>query len=89
MDLHLIRRKEDILAKKQEELIRYTEQVDSAISVVTSTIGNLKKINECIQEKIVEIEDYQSELAKTREGLDGAKLRNERIIRNFAALLGE
>lgn len=81
--------KEDILAKKQAELTRYTEQFDAAVSLVTSTIDNLKRINDGIQEKIGEIEDYQSELAKTRNGLDSAKCKNERIIQNFSALLGE
>lgn len=81
--------KEDILAKKQAELTQYTEQFDASVSLVTSTIDNLKRINEGIQEKIGEIEDYQSELAKTRNGLDSAKSKNERIIQNFSALLGE
>lgn len=57
--------------------------------MVTSTIDNLRRINEGIQEKIGEIEDYQSELAKTRNGLDNAKSKNERIIQNFSSLLGE
>lgn len=81
--------KEDILAKKQAELTKYTEQFDAAVSMVTSTIDNLKRINDGIQEKICEIEDYQSELAKTRSGLDNARSKNERIIQNFSALLGE
>lgn len=81
--------KEDILAKKQAELTKYTEQFDAAVSMVTSTIDNLKRINDGIQEKIGEIEDYQSELAKTRSGLDNARSKNERIIQNFSALLGE
>ena len=80
---------EDILAKKQAELTEYTAQFDAAVSLVTSTIDNLKRINDGIQEKIGEIEDYQSELAKTRNGLDSAKSKNERIIQNFSALLGE
>lgn len=40
--------KEDILAKKQAELTRYTEQFDAAVSLVTSTIDNLKRINDGI-----------------------------------------
>lgn len=31
-------KKEDILAKKQAELTRYTEQFDAAVSMVTSTM---------------------------------------------------
>lgn len=81
--------KADILAKKQAELTQYTEQFDAAVSLVTNTIDNLKRINDGIQEEIGEIEDYQSELAKTRNGLDSAKSKNERIIQNFSALLGE
>lgn len=89
MGLFSRRAKEDILAKKQAELTRYTEQFDAAVSMVTNTIDNLKRINDSIQEKIGEIENYQSELAKTRNGLDSAKSKNEHIIQNFSALLGD
>ena len=59
----------------------------SAVAVVTGTINNLKEINENISEKIKEIEEYQTELARTRNGLDDTRLKNEQIIKNFSALI--
>ena len=40
-----------------------------------------------ISEKIKEIEEYQTELARTRNGLDDTRLKNEQIIKNFSALI--
>lgn len=79
----------DILTRQQEELSKYTEQFNAAVSLVTSTIENLKRINEGIQEKVCEIETYQSELARTKGNLNDAKAKNERVIQNFSSLLGE
>ena len=55
----------DVLQKKNEELKQFVERYDSAVAVVTGTINNLKEINENISEKIKEIEEYQTELART------------------------
>lgn len=73
--------------KKNEELKQFVERYDSAVAVVTGTINNLKEINENISEKIKEIEEYQTELARTRNGLDDTRLKNEQIIKNFSALI--
>lgn len=77
----------DVLTQKQQELAAYTEQANTAVSLVTSTIDNLSRINDAISEKIQEIEAYQSELTRTRDGLTGARDKNSRIISNFRALL--
>lgn len=77
----------DVLQKKNEELKQFVERYDSAVAVVTGTINNLKEINENIGEKIKEIEEYQTELARTRNGLDDTRLKNEQIIKNFSALI--
>lgn len=77
----------DVLQKKNEELKQFVERYDSAVAVVTGTINNLKEINENISEKIKEIEEYQAELARTRNGLDDTRLKNEQIIKNFSALI--
>ena len=37
--------------------------------------------NEYPEEKIKEIEEYQTELARTRNGLDDTRLKNEQIIK--------
>ena len=78
----------DVLARKQAELDAYVTQFDNAVSVVTNAVNNLSRINDGIAEKIQEIDDYQSELAKTRDGLDAARNKNAQVIKNFNALLG-
>ena len=77
----------DVLQRKKEELAAYSEQFDIAVGVVTSTVQNLNKLNEKITEKIQEIDDYQAELLKTRDGLSATKTKNEQVIKNFNALL--
>ncbi|MBQ8001431.1 MAG: hypothetical protein IJ298_09605 [Ruminococcus sp.] len=80
-------KKVDVLAKKQAELNTYVGQANAAISLVTSTVASLGAINENIDAKIREIDEYQAGLAATKSGLTDAKTKNERIIKNFNALL--
>lgn len=48
---------------------------------------SLETINSDIDQKIQEIDDYQNQLASTREGLDKARIRNQKIAKNFRQLL--
>lgn len=80
-------KKVDVLAKKQAELNTYVGQANAAISLVTSTVASLGAINENIDAKIREIDEHQAGLAATKSGLTDAKTKNERIIKNFNALL--
>lgn len=77
----------DVLTAKRERLAVHTAQFESAVSLVTSTIDKLRAINEEINGEIQQIEDYQAELSMTRQNLDEAKGKNDRIIKNFSALL--
>lgn len=77
----------DVLETKRAELSAYQARFDSAISVVTSTIDSLSRINEGIEQKVNEIAEYQDELEKTRVGLVDAKEKNARVIKNFSALI--
>lgn len=77
----------DVLQTKKAELNAYIVQFDNAVSIVNNTVNSLEKISDGIKDKIQEIDDYQSELAKTREGLDNARIKNDKVIRNFKALL--
>lgn len=81
-------KKSDLLTRKNKELNAYVTQFENAVSVVTNAVNNLFKINDGIAEKIQEIDNYQAELSKTREGLDAARVKNEQVIKNFNALLG-
>lgn len=77
----------DILSQKQNRLATYNQQFDEAVSLVTSTIDNLGAISHNIAQTMQEIEDYERELANTKEGLAEAKAKNDRVIANFQSLL--
>lgn len=74
--------------KKKDELAQFVERYNSAVAVVTGTVSNLESINASIDEKIKEIEEYQEELVKTKNGLGDTKMKNEQVIKNFKALVG-
>lgn len=80
-------KKKDVLEQKKAELNTYVKLFNSAVSVVTNTVANLKSINDGISEKIKEIEEYQAELSTTMSGLVDARDQNSRVIENFNALL--
>lgn len=80
-------KKKDVLAQKKAELNTYVKMFNSAVSVVTNAVANLSSINNGISEKIKEIEEYQAELNNTMSGLVEARNQNDRVIKNFNALL--
>ena len=59
---------------KMSWLDSFNAQFDKAVSLITDTIQ--------------EIDDYQRELAETKDGLTAAREKNDRVIANFQALLG-
>lgn len=77
----------DVLAQKKSRLDSYNAQFDKAVSLITGTIDNLGVISKNISDTIQEIDDYQRELAETKDGLTVAREKNERVIANFQALL--
>lgn len=83
----MAKKKVDVLQAKKAELAEYSAQFDNAVGVVTTAVQNLNQLNEKISEKIKEIDDYQTELSKTRDGLNATKSKNEQVIKNFNALL--
>ena len=77
----------DVLAQKKSRLDSYNAQFDKAVSLITDTIDNLGVISKNISDTIQEIDDYQRELAETKDGLTVAREKNERVVANFQALL--
>ena len=77
----------DVLAQKKSRLDSYNAQFDKAVSLITDTIDNLGVISKNISDTIQEIDDYQRELAETKDGLTVAREKNELVIANFQALL--
>lgn len=87
MTMNLKASKRDLLQQKRSELDTYKSMFDSAVSVITSTIQTLSTINDGIDSKIQEIEDYQNELLHVKEELGATKSRNSGIVRNLSALM--
>lgn len=77
----------DILEQKRNSLNSYTQQFDRAVSLITDTIDSLGLISKGIEETMHEIDEYERELATTRDGLEAAKAKNDRVIANFQSLL--
>jgi len=77
----------DVLQKKKEELAKFVDQYNDAVSMVTGTVTSLESLNESIEEKIKEIDEYQAELARTKDDLGETRSKNEKIIKNFKALI--
>lgn len=77
----------DVLAQKKSRLESYNAQFDKAVSLITGTIANLGVISKNIADTIQEIDDYQQELAETKDGLIVAREKNDQVIANFQALL--
>jgi hypothetical protein len=77
----------DVLAQKQQQLDSYISQCNNAVGLIVGTIDRLGVANESIEATIAEIEDYQAKLGATKVGLAETKLKNERIISNFKALV--
>lgn len=76
-----------MLTKKRAKLNAYTSQFDNIVSTITSVVNGLKDINRDMDDSIKEIYTYQHELDQTVEGLKAAKERNDKIAKNFEALL--
>ena len=83
----MIKERTDVLAQKKNRLNSYNAQFDKAVSLITDTIDNLGAISRNISDTIQEIDEYQHELAETRDGLTAAREKNDRVIANFQALL--
>ena len=77
----------DMLKQKQSELDSYVVQAEDAVSAITDAMNNLESINADIDQKIQEIDEYQTSLTHTREGLDKDRIRNQKIAKNFRQLL--
>ena len=83
------KKQQDILTKKREGADFFTRQFNTAVNLITNTIDMLTHANESIDREMDEIADYQSRLDETRNDLAAQKGRNEKVIKNFTALIGE
>lgn len=85
----LLKRKrvQDMLEQKKKSLNTYTMQFDMAVSAVTGIIDALTQTSSSIEQTIAEINEYQKELDAPAQGLKCTKDKNDKVIKNFRALL--
>lgn len=81
----------DVLQKKKEELAQFVDRYNNAVSMVTGTVSSLESLNESIEAKIKEIDEYQAELTRTKDGLGETRSKNEksRKVTSFIAKDGK
>lgn len=83
------RRAQDMLEQKKKSLNTYTAQFNTAVSAVTGIIDTLTQTSSNIEQTIAEINEYQKELDATTKGLRETKDKNDKVIKNFRALLAD
>ena len=83
------RRAQDMLEQKKKSLNTYTAQFNTAVSAVTGIIDTLTQTSSNIEQTIAEINEYHKELDATTKGLRETKDKNDKVIKNFRALLAD
>ena len=78
---------QDLVSQKQDELIGLKEASGRAIDIVISTINQLADVNDKIDSKIAEIEKIEAGLAETKSVFDVTRLHNIKIIEKFRNLI--
>lgn len=77
----------DVIALKQQQLIKLNEESGRAIDLVASTINNLESVNKKIDSQIEEINKLVETLSSTEDGLNQTRLNNTKIIEKFRNLI--
>ena len=77
----------DVIALKQQQLIKLNEESGRAIDLVTSTINNLESVNKKIDSQIEEINKLVETLSSIEDGLNQTRLNNTKIIEKFRNLI--
>ena len=79
----------DVIAKKQEELVKLQAESNNALNLVTSTINQLTTTNEKIDVTISEIAEAKAKLQNTEDELTKTKQSNTKVIEKFKALIAD
>ena len=79
----------DMLEQKRKSLNTYVTQFNEAIASVTDIIDTLTSTSSNIEKTIEEINEYQNELSNTTKELTVAKEKNDKVIKNFKALIAD
>lgn len=81
------RNKINLVQEKASRLSFLNAQAEATLSTVRSQITSLNQINEAINKELGEIDEYISDLTRTREGLSEEADRNKQVAANFTKLL--
>lgn len=79
----------DVLETKRKEPALCQTKYESAVSIVSTTVNQLKQLGAELAVKIEELDQYEEDLKATREDLRKVKEQNDKVAANFSALLGE
>ena len=77
----------DFSTEKQARLNALNDCFVSAVDLVTALIGNLQNTTDDLEKELTEIEEYQGKLTEIHNNLSVSKLKNEKVIANFQALV--
>jgi len=86
MDI-LQRKIKDTIHGKQKRLIKLQKRSTSALNLVNSTIDKLDNIDTEIDFVVEDIENSIEKLTDTKTELVGQKVKNDKIIQKFKALI--
>lgn len=82
-----MKKKENILLEKKNELEVLKSVSETSLSVITTTINTLCAVNDQIDEKIAEIEEAKASLTATENEFKETQIHNVKIIGKFKALI--
>lgn len=78
---------QNVLERKRTQLLFCKEKMDLSVKTITSTIDLLNSTSKEMETTIAEIEQYEKELSATKADFCAKKERNDKVIKNFKALL--
>lgn len=78
-----------MLERKKKNLNTYNARFNMAVAAITDIIDILTQTSANIEDTIMEIDEYTNELAHTVKELNRTKEKNNRVIKNFSALIAE
>lgn len=79
--------RKNIIEQKRKKVNELKSKSDKALDVITSTIDNLSKVNEAIDNELTEIKEIRKNLQDTEEDLNKTRLHNTKISEKFRMLI--
>ena len=80
--------RKDVLQTKLVSLDSHRNLCNNYLSVITNMIEGIKKANEAMNHEIEDIGTYQNELEAVKHDMASEQTKNDRILHNLNALIG-